>query len=266
MELIDIPFVTEIAEWIWGIEGDDATKCLSEVPFLGASCFSQLLTKALGVGIIVGSMLNKVPIMVNMINSRTAAGISRNSLYGELMVYTNVAMYSHLLGHPITAYGENVSLLIQNTVLIVMTWNFLSKTDNPVHLQEKIMTSIGFVLYCIGILNFLPDEYLYLLMSSTWPVMLYARGSQVYATFTVKHTGNLSIVTTSMSLVGASIRILTTLKETGDMVVLCGYILSGSLSLIMFIQYWAYLQRTTELANNKKITTEEEKDESKKEK
>lgn len=146
-----------------------------------------------------------------------------------------------------------------------MTWNFLSKTDSPVHSQEKIMTSIVFVLYCIGILKLLPDEYLYLLMSSTWPVMLYARGSQVYATFTVKHTGNLSIVTTSMSLFGSSIRILTTLKETGDMVVLSGYILSGSLSLIMFIQYWAYLQRTTELANNKK-TTIEEKDESKKEK
>ena len=146
-----------------------------------------------------------------------------------------------------------------------MTWNFLSKTDSPVQLKEKFMILIGFVLYCIGSLNFLPDEYRHLLMSTTWPVMLFSRGSQIYETYTVKHTGNLSIVTTSMSLVGAAIRILTTLKETGDMVVLSGYILSGSLSLIMFIQYWMYLERTNELAN-KKTTMKEDEKESKKDK
>lgn len=127
------------------------------------------------------------------------------------------------------------------------------------------MILIGFVLYCIGSLNFLPDEYRHLLMSTTWPVMLFSRGSQIYETYTVKHTGNLSIVTTSMSLVGAAIRILTTLKETGDMVVLSGYILSGSLSLIMFIQYWMYLERTNEL-ENKKTTMKEDEKESKKDK
>ncbi|MGK3740659.1 MAG: hypothetical protein ACI8RD_010084 [Bacillariaceae sp.] len=146
-----------------------------------------------------------------------------------------------------------------------MTWNFLSKTDSPVQLKEKFMILIGFVLYCIGSLNFLPDEYRHLLMSTTWPVMLFSRGSQIYETYTVKHTGNLSIVTTSMSLVGAAIRILTTLKETGDMVVLSGYILSGSLSLIMFIQYWMYLERTNEL-ENKKTTMKEDEKESKKDK
>jgi hypothetical protein len=146
-----------------------------------------------------------------------------------------------------------------------MTWNFLSKTDSPVQLKEKFMILIGFVLYCIGSLNFLPNEYRHLLMSTTWPVMLFSRGSQIYETYNVKHTGNLSIVTTSMSLVGAAIRILTTLKETGDIVVLSGYILSGSLSLIMFIQYWMYLVRTNELANKKTAMKEDEK-ESKKDK
>ena len=162
--------------------------------------------------------------------------------------------------------GENVSLLIQNTALIVMTWNFLSKTDSPVQLKEKFMIIIGFVLYCIGSSNFLPNEYRHLLMSTTWPVMLFSRGSQIYETYTVKHTGNLSIVTTSMSLVGAAIRILTTLKETGDMVVLSGYILSGSLSLMMFIQYWMYLVRTNELANKKTTAMKEDEKESKKDK
>lgn len=90
----------------------------------------------------------------------------------------------------------------------------------------------------------LPEDMRYLLLSSTWPVMLYARGSQVYETFQVKHTGQLSIVTTSMNLVGALIRIGTTLKETGDTVVLAGYFLSCALSLLMFAQYFLYLSNT----------------------
>jgi hypothetical protein len=114
-----------------------------------------------------------------------------------------------------------------------MAWQFSS---TPIQAQEKVMVVLGYGLYIVGVLNFLPEEMRYLLMSSTWPVMLYARGSQVLATFQVKHTGQLSIVTTSMNLVGSLIRIGTTLKETGDMVVLSGYILSGVLSFLMFVQ------------------------------
>lgn len=101
VELTDIPFVQPLAEWIWGEE--DAPLCLSEVPFLSGPCFSQLVAKAFGVVIIVASMLNKIPIMRNMINSQSAAGISLNSLYGESLVYANCALYGLLLGHPFTA-------------------------------------------------------------------------------------------------------------------------------------------------------------------
>jgi mannose-P-dolichol utilization defect protein 1 len=138
-------------------------------------------------------------------------------------------------------FGENLSLLAQNAILVLMAWRFCS---TPVHAKEKIMVVLGFGLYIVGVLNFLPEDMRYLLMSSTWPVMLYARGSQVLATFQDKHTGQLSIVTTSMNLVGSLIRIGTTLKETGDMVVLSGYILSGVLSFLMFVQHFLYLSNT----------------------
>lgn len=245
VEIIDIPFAMPLAEWIWGEE--DALACLSGVPFLSKPCFSQLVAKAFGIVIILASMLNKIPVMRNMINSQSAAGISRNSLYGESMVYANCALYGLLSGHPFTAYGENVSLLVQNSVLILMSWNFSTKTSSPVKSQEKMLVVLSFLVYLGGIMQALPEDYRHLLMSSTWPVMLYARGSQVFETFLVGHTGNLSIVTTTMNLVGAIIRILTTIKETGDMVVISGYLLSGSLSLMMFIQYWIYFSRTTEI-------------------
>ena len=107
VKLIDIPFVQPLADWVWGEK--DSPVCLSELPLLGVDCFSQLVTKAFGIVIILASMLNKIPIMRNMYNSQSAAGISRNSLYGESMVYANCALYGLLSGHPFTALWVDIS-------------------------------------------------------------------------------------------------------------------------------------------------------------
>eukprot|EP00934_Nitzschia_sp_Nitz4_P003912 Nitzschia sp. Nitz4//scaffold347_size17400//11893//12750//NITZ4_008836-RA/size17400-augustus-gene-0.35-mRNA-1//-1//CDS//3329548669//3902//frame0 len=248
----DIPLVLPLAEWIWGgdkSEDVSAQICLSLLPFFSSGCWSQLITKALGTAIILGSCLNKTPIMMNMAGSKSAAGISRASLYGEAVVYGCGVFYGYLLGHPFTAYGENLSLLAQNIVLVLMAWQY---SASPVPASEKPLAVLGFAVFVVGVLNVLPEEYRYLLMSSTWPVMLYARGSQVLETFQVKHTGQLSIVTTTMNLVGSLIRIGTTLKETGDTVMLAGYLLSGGLSLLMFLQYFMYLENTKKLAASSK--------------
>lgn len=143
--------------------------------------------------------------------------------------------------HPFTSYGENLSLLTQNAVLVLLAWHFSS---SPVQVSEKFGVVAGFIFFVLFVLYLLPEDYRYFLMSSTWPVMLYARGSQVLETFQAKQTGQLSIVTTTMNLVGSVIRIGTTLKETGDMVVLSGYLLSGGLSFLMFVQYFLYLENT----------------------
>jgi mannose-P-dolichol utilization defect protein 1 len=130
-----------------------------------------------------------------------------------------------------------------------MAWN-LSST--PVTVQEKIFSVGGFVAFSILVMHFLPEDSRYLLMSATWPVMIYARGSQILETYQVKHTGNLSIVTTSMNLVGALIRVGTTIQETGDVIVMAGYVLSFMLSFGMFVQYFLYLKNTQEFAAKSK--------------
>ena len=157
------------------------------------------------------------------------------------MVYTCCVFYGFLSGHPFTAYGESVSLLMQNAVLVLMAWRY---SASPVAAAEKIGVALGFGSFCAGVCSFLPADRRYLLMSSTWPIMLYAKGSQVLVTFRVRHTGQLSIATTCHSLVGSIIRIGTTLQETGDMVVISTCLLSGGLRFLMFSQYFWYLENT----------------------
>ena len=249
----DIPFVLPLAEWIWGADKSaDVTPeiCLSQIPLISIGCLTQLITKGLGVAIIFGSCLNKTPIMINILNSQSASGISRNSLYGEALVYANGAVYGFLEGHPFTAYGENGALLLQNVIIILMAWQFAT---TKVTVQEKITVTVAAILYLFVTLTLLPEEYRYLLMAMIWPVLLYARGSQVLETFRSKHTGNLSIVTTGLNLGGGLARIATTMKETGDQTVLAGFILSVALNFIMFCQYWLYLKNTLKVAKELQV-------------
>jgi len=124
-------------------------------------------------------------------------------------------------------------------------------------MQEKLLVIGSFGSFSIFVLYFLPEDFYYMLMSATWPVMVVARGSQILETHKVKHTGNLSIVTTTMSLVGATIRIGTTMQETGDLVILAGYLLSFGLSLMMFIQYFLYMKQTKKLFEEAKAKKKE---------
>jgi uncharacterized protein YgiB involved in biofilm formation len=55
-----------------------------------------------------------------------------------------------------------------------------------------------------------------------------------------------------MNLVGALIRVGTTIQETGDVVVMAGYVLSFMLSFGMFVQYFLYLKNTQEFAAKSK--------------
>ena len=104
--LADIPFVVPLAEWIWGADTSQDVSpeiSLSQIPFISTGCFSTLVAKALGMAIIFGSCLNKAPIVINMMKSQSAVGISRTSLYGEALVYANCVLYGILSGYPFTA-------------------------------------------------------------------------------------------------------------------------------------------------------------------
>jgi hypothetical protein len=244
--LLDVPIVMFLADWIWGQDPSDQVSpelCIETLPFMSSGCSSQLAVKGLGIAIIGGACFNKAPIMVNILNTKSTAGLSRTAIYGESICYASAAFYGMLEGHPVTAYGENGALLIQSVAIILMMWQF---TDAPkVSTQERVLASGFSAAYVVGVTTMLTKDLHYLLMASVWPVMLYARGSQIMETWQIQHTGAQSILTTTLNLVGGMLRILTTIKEVGwDMAVLSGFLLSAIMNAVMFLQYWYYRSNT----------------------
>jgi mannose-P-dolichol utilization defect 1 len=241
VRVVEIPLVVSLGNWLWK---DDAKaspqQCLESLPLLAAPCWRGIVVKGVGIAMILASCVNKLPVIINMRNTKSAKGLSVSSIYGETIVYANCAFYGLLNQYPITSWGENASLLVQALVIVSLLWKYTEAS-----IKERIVAVLAGLLYIVLIFSFLPEQYYYLLMTSVMPILFVARGSQILETMRCGHTGAQSIITVAMSLVGGLIRILTTLQEMGwDMAVLSTYLFSAAMSLIMFGQYFYYQNNT----------------------
>ena len=82
--LLDIPLVMAFADWVWSEdESPDVSPefCVTSLPLMNGGCWSRLLVKGLGVGIILGACLNKAPVIYNIWTSKSTHGLSGGALY-----------------------------------------------------------------------------------------------------------------------------------------------------------------------------------------
>ena len=253
LTLTDIPFVVSFANWVWGNDKSDEVSpeiCLQDIPFLSGGCLSGLLVKGIGLAIIAAACLNKAPVMMNIIKSKSAAGFTQSAVYSDILVVSNCAFYGFLNRQPITAYGENVALSIQCIMIALLMWKY--KDDPKVTTQQKILATLGYAAYIVGVAVFLPPEMYYLLMTAVLPMAMFARGSQVYEAYRIKHMGSNALLTHIMNFAGSSIRIVTTIKEVGwDMAMLSGFFVSVTINGIIIIQFFLYKENTAAFLREK---------------
>ena len=246
IEVTKMPAVVALADWVWGTDPSDDISpdiCLESLPFLSGDCFPGLFVKFIGIAIILASCLNKVPVMMNIINSKSAAGITQSGIYSDIIVLSNGSFYGILNGQPFTAFGENVALGIQCIIIALLVWKY--KDDPKVTTQQKILATLCYAAYIVGVTQFLPPDMYYVLMTTILPLALFARGSQVYEAYRIKHTGSNALITHAMNFLGSSIRILTTLKEVGwDIPMLTGFFVSVTINGIIIIQILMYHENT----------------------
>ena len=246
--LLDLPWVVSFAEWIWTVDPHEqvsvsAEMCLSSLPLMNGDCWKRLLVKGLGLAIILGSCLNKAPVIRNIIANRAAVGLSRSAIYGETLMYANSAAYGMLSSFPFSAYGENAALLLQALVIVVLCWKYSNTT--MISITERGSVVAAATVYLATVPFVLPESLYYLLMTSIMPILIVSRGSQILETYRCQHTGAQSIVTTSMNLLGGVIRIGTTIQEVGwDWAVLGTFGLSLVLNCICFGQHFYYQTNT----------------------
>mmetsp|Transcript_8394 Transcript_8394/g.14237 ORF Transcript_8394/g.14237 Transcript_8394/m.14237 type:complete len:245 (-) Transcript_8394:259-993(-) len=204
---------------------------------LEADCLKPLISKALGIGIIGGALLLKVPQIVAILSSGTVEGLSPMAFYTELPLSGTNVCYNILQGNPFSTYGEQVFISIQNAILILLLWSYMPVKPSVVFMLGMILF---FVAVFVGALS-LPAEYQQILPLLSIPLMLFARLSQIVNNFKLKTTGQLSLITTLLNFIGGVARVFTTIQQVGyDYSLLSGFAASILTSGILLLQMVIY--------------------------
>jgi hypothetical protein len=146
--LADNGIIHTLATWIWESDPSPLVSpkiCVDSLPLLSSPCLSRLVAKGIGIGIIFSSCINRAPVIRNILQSKSVAGLSVAASYGEVILYSNAAFYNILRGNPFTAYGETLSVLLQTMVVISLIWAYEPKIGK----LNIVATLAAYLMYLV---------------------------------------------------------------------------------------------------------------------
>jgi len=212
-------------------------KFFVDFDFFDGDCLKYSLSKGLGLGIIAGSILVKVPQIVKILGSKSAAGITLISVVMELFAISSNMAYSYSSGFPFSAWGESLFLAIQTSLIaaLVLFFNFSSTL-------MAFSFMIGYIAVAFALVSeFTPIDVLWSMQAVNVPLILVSKMLQAVTNYRNQSTGQLSAVTIFLLFFGALARIFTSIQETGDTVVIATFVaasFANGLIAFQVLYYW----------------------------
>lgn len=203
--------------------------------FLGP-CFSATLSKCLGLGIILGSLLVKVPQILKLITNKSGEGISIISVTLDLTAITIYMSYSFVKQFPFSSWGDTAFLAIQTALVAFLVLVYQNA------LLKAVLYLATYLCVCyIMMSGITPLEVLWTFQTCNIPIVVTGKLIQAWTNLKNGHTGQLSAITMFMLFFGSSARIFTSIQETGDTVVILTYVagtLANALLVFQMLYYW----------------------------
>ncbi|GAB9464991.1 Mannose-p-dolichol utilization defect 1 protein [Globisporangium polare] len=219
--------------------------------FANVACLKLVVSKALGYAIITGSLILKLPQILKILSAKDVTGLTPASFYMEVLLYVSSTIYNVLRGYPVSTWGENLVILVQNVVLVLLLWAYYTP---KIAYATRFGLAVVFAGLTAGML-LTPPEYQWALASAGIPVSIVARIPQIFSNFKQGHTGQLAFVTLVLNFGGSVARLFTTMQETGDPVQLLGFgvaiLLNGTLVLQVLL-FWGATNKALAVAAKKK--------------
>ncbi|KAJ8609176.1 hypothetical protein CTAYLR_008420 [Chrysophaeum taylorii] len=211
-----------------------------------APCALFVLSKVLGYLVIAGSLGFKLPQIAGMWRHRSAEGLSLVSCELDVLVFVASLGYSLRRRLPISEFGEQASVLVQNLVILSFVWRFAEATT-----RARMCGAVAAALAACMAISFIPRHLVLVLPAFATVASLASRVPQIVANATQRHTGQLAVSTCGLNVAGALARVLTTLGGSRDLVMLASYALSFLLNGTIFIQILWYRKNTNLALQNK---------------
>eukprot|EP01137_Pigoraptor_chileana_P019809 Opistho-2@81342 len=210
-----------------------------------AACTKLAIAKGLGLAIIAGSAIVKVPQIVKIVSAKSVHGLSLASFLIELFGYSIAVAYNYTHKFPFETWGELSFLAVQNVALVVLFLSFTHKAG----LIPVFLGAYGGAVYALST-GMVPAETLKTLQALTIPLFFLSKLPQIVTNFKNVHTGQLSAITTFMNFAGTASRIFTTLTQVDDKLMLLSHLLSTILNGIITLQMIFYWKKTHHAAKD----------------
>jgi len=224
---------------------------VEELQVFDAPCLKLALSKVLGIGLVAGGSMVKLPQVYKIFKSASVQGISISAYALEMLSYIVTFAYNYRNQFPFSTYGEAASLTIQDFAILLMLCVY----------RQRYAEAIGFGLFflllgqALAYPSVIGPELLAFLQALTIPILLLSRVPQIMENYRTKSTGQLSAFTIFMFALGSAARVFTTLQEVPDALILVGNTLAavfnGILAAQMFM-YWRVKEKSPLLGDDGK--------------
>lgn len=224
--------------------GDTCYESLFEEFNMDIPCFKLLISKGLGIGIVIGGAIVKIPQIVTILKHQSAQGLSLTSFLLETCAYQIVMVYNMRLHNPFSTYGEVLFMTLQNILICVLIVWYTRKEK---HLAG--VTCLGF-LGMFGLLVLVPSWCMALLYAAQIPIGLASKVPQIRANHLNQSTGQLSVFAVLNYFAGTTARAFTTWTELDDPIMLGGNLLASILNGTLVLQVMMYWKKQPLLPNH----------------
>ncbi|XP_075889995.1 mannose-P-dolichol utilization defect 1b [Nelusetta ayraudi] len=215
--------------------------------FLDVPCLKSVLSKVLGIGIILGSVMVKLPQILKLIGAKSAEGLSFKSVLLELLAITGTMAYSIANKFPFSAWGEVLFLMLQTVTIGFLIQHYGGKTS-----RGLLFCVVYFGLLLLLLSPVTPILVVTYMQASNMPAIIISRLIQVMSNFRNGHTGQLSAISVFLLFAGSLARIFTSLQETGDSLMALTYVISSTCNGLIALQVLYYWNASPELQKKKK--------------
>lgn len=218
-------------------------------------CISYLISKGLSIGIVLFSFTSKLPQILYMVKSKDITGLSYLSIYLDVLCFICSTLYPIHMSYAFLTYGENLIILVENLAIFFFAWKYDKQQTSDKNNMGFTFLAASFIYICYK--GFLNESAWKIVGSASTALSMGSRVTQIIKSYKEKSTGPLSTITFLLNMMGNVARIFTTIKETGDKIMVGNFLISFFLNLIVFLQI-IYYNRNKKVTDDKKETKPEE--------
>mmetsp|Transcript_68154 Transcript_68154/g.158163 ORF Transcript_68154/g.158163 Transcript_68154/m.158163 type:complete len:311 (+) Transcript_68154:51-983(+) len=192
-----------------------------------------VLSRALSLGVIAGSLVGKLPQVYAIWKARSAAGVSVVSMWVEASSMGIQLAYNIVRGTPLTTYAE-VPILFAQLLLLVLTAAWAEAYLGPRVALGVLSLVVGTAAMALRVVPVVITTALFAANASCGLAIM---GPQVAMTCKSRSTGQLSFVVVAMTFCGQSSRLFTTMVEVEDPSLRAAHLLNWLLVAALLVQF-----------------------------